>query len=106
MSAAHITVRAQTALPRTVVLWERDAAHPHGEVWIVTDGAAHIVAPTSAVLERVHDGRLRRVVTATADNNAATNSSIAPSVADADTPATEAPTVASTPPKRPPAKRR
>ena len=41
-----ITVHAPPAERREVVLWERDSAHPTGEVFVVANGKSYEVAET------------------------------------------------------------
>jgi hypothetical protein len=58
-----ILVRAAT-LDSRVALWERDPAHPGGEVQVVGDGQAIAVALTPAVAAQLRDGRLVAVAAA------------------------------------------
>lgn len=44
-----------------VVLWEVDAAHPGGEVFIASDGRAVQVAPTARVQKALADGALLKM---------------------------------------------
>lgn len=46
-----------------VVLWEVDAAHPEGEVFIAGDGRAVQVAPTARVQKALADGVLLKMQT-------------------------------------------
>lgn len=59
--AKTITVKGKGD-DRKVILWEKDAAHPRGEVMIANDGKVHEVAETAAVKRLIGEGRL---VTAT-----------------------------------------
>lgn len=43
---------------RKVVLWEKNADHPNGEVMISNDGAEHEVAETAAVKRLMAEGTL------------------------------------------------
>lgn len=47
-----------TTTDRRVVLHERHPAHPGGEVWLAGDGKSYLVGDTTAVRERIADGRL------------------------------------------------
>jgi hypothetical protein len=55
-----ITVKGATE-DKKVVLWERNAAHPGGEVFISNDGRTHQVARTPAVARRLEGKRLVEV---------------------------------------------
>lgn len=66
-----------------VVLWERDAAHPEGEVFVVNDGKAVEVAETAAVKRLLRDKRLMQ------DSEPATT----PEDSDAKTPEEEVPSL-------------
>lgn len=57
-----------TPVDDRVVLWEVNEAHPGGEVFIVADGRTYEVAATSAVLQRLANGRLVKVVIAPVSN--------------------------------------
>lgn len=46
---------------RKIVLWEKDDAHPDGEVVISNDGTTHTVAETAAVKRLVAEGALVKV---------------------------------------------
>lgn len=52
-----ITVRG-AGDDKRVVLWERDEAHPDGEVVVSNDGKDHKVAETSAVKRLMAEGLL------------------------------------------------
>lgn len=55
-------VPGPTSKPNIVILWERDAAHPDGEIYLVggDDQAPTEVAETAAVLEKLASGELAR----------------------------------------------
>lgn len=55
-----ITVKS-TGNDSRVILWEQDAAHPQGEVFIVADGRPVEVAPTAAIMQRIRGGVLVEV---------------------------------------------
>lgn len=50
-----------------VVLWERDKAHPNGEVFVTNDGKAVEVAETARVKRLLQEGVLVKVTKAKAD---------------------------------------
>lgn len=52
-----ISVQA-TARNGRVVLWEKNAAHPHGEIYVVGDGQSFEVAETAAVKRLLGEGVL------------------------------------------------
>lgn len=58
--ARIVTVRG-TGSDDKVVLWERNAAHPEGEVFLSNDGKARQAALTPAVQARLREGRLEEV---------------------------------------------
>lgn len=64
--AATITVKG-AGKDRKVVLWERDAAHPDGEVMIANDGASHEVGETAQVKRLIGEGALVKVTAAKAE---------------------------------------
>lgn len=43
---------------RRVALWERNAAHPNGEAFVVNDGKSYQVAETAAVKRLMGEGAL------------------------------------------------
>ncbi len=55
-----VTVRS-TASDGRVVVWEKNPAHPNGEVFVVGDQKEKRVALTSAVLAELSKGRLEIV---------------------------------------------
>lgn len=58
-----ITVKG-TGKNSKVVLWERDAAHPNGEIFVSNDGKERQVALTKGVKERLRSGQMEEVVSA------------------------------------------
>jgi hypothetical protein len=56
-----LTVCAPLAGTRRVALWERDPAHPGGEVWVETDGTPATVARTPEVDRLMRAGALVEV---------------------------------------------
>lgn len=58
--AKVITVRG-AGDDHKVVLWERDPAHPKGEVFVVNDGTEYQVAETKAVKRLIGQERLVKV---------------------------------------------
>ncbi len=68
MSDLPDTITVKAAEPKKpewkerVILWERDEAHPEGEIYIAYgDGIEHEVAPTPGIMEKVREGALTRV---------------------------------------------
>jgi hypothetical protein len=57
----YIQVQAAPAAGNRGVFWERDAAHPGGEVSIGPDDPPTRVAPTTAVRAAIRQGRLVEV---------------------------------------------
>lgn len=52
-----ITVKG-TGTDGKVILWERDAKHPKGEVFIANDGNTYKVSPTARIQELLKEGVL------------------------------------------------
>lgn len=63
MTAKTIKVQASPKAQeaKTVVLFERHADHPNGEVFISGNDTVHTVAHTPAVRQKIHDGLLVEV---------------------------------------------
>lgn len=57
MASKTIQVRG-AGKDRKIVLWEKDPAHPNGEVVVSNDGKAHEVGETAQVKRLIGDGRL------------------------------------------------
>lgn len=53
----------------SIALWERDPAHPNGEVWIAGPDAVE-VGDTAAVQQAITDGKLEKVTAADAKKDA------------------------------------
>lgn len=70
-----VTVRG-TGSDNKVVLWERNKAHPNGEVFLSNDGKARQVALTPAIKTRLREGRLEE---ADAETETATSEASQPS---------------------------
>lgn len=43
-----------------MILWEKDPAHPNGEIFITDDGKSYTVGETAAIKRLLHEGRLAR----------------------------------------------
>ena len=63
--ASYITVKG-AGDDRRVVLWEKDAAHPDGEIFVSNDGKEYKAGETPAVKRKLASGELVKAGTAAA----------------------------------------